>query len=336
MDYYDEKGTRRRRSLKTADRVIAFEREKEFVKLIKTIRPEKTESILWHDFKRWYLKYLSENKAAGTKYIHELAIKYLEEYHSPKYLRDITPEYLANFKGYIANKAKNNRNKPGAAGRNRAIRAIKTMMYTAERFKKIGIKQDWEIIEKDKSEAENRIVWHTLEELRQIKDILDGDLLTVFFLGWEEGLRRGEIAHLYKTDYNPATHTITISKKRDWNPKTKKSARTIPLRPDSEAAIQRSVAAAPKNSPYIINLPGRDKEDYLSHQYRHAVKSNLSNINSFIHKLRHTYGTLLVKEGVPIKIISDLMGHTNVLQTEKYIHLGQPEYAAAVAKMPSI
>jgi integrase len=333
-DFYDKNGRRCRRSLKTSDKKKAQEKERNFFFKTEEASGVVSEILLWKDFKSWYLRFLGDNKAPATQYIHTLTIRYMEEFQNPVCLRDITPEYLLEFKGFLQSKAKQNKGKPGPDRRNRIIRAVKTMMHTAEKFKKIGIKQEWAIVERDKSAKENRVVWHTIEELREIGKVLEGDLLTSFFLGWEEGLRRGEIVFLHKTDYDPINHTITICAKKNWRPKTKKSERTIPLRPASEAAIIRSIAAA-AHSPYIINIPGdRNINAYLSAKYRDIARARLPHIKTFLHKLRHTYGTFLAKEGVPLKTICNLMGHSNVLQTEKYVHLGLEDYAPAVAKLP--
>lgn len=338
-DFYTAEGIRVRHALKTQDPEEAKRLEKALQKKLSGMDLCATEIIFWADFKEWFFDFLERNKSPLTARIHRLAIRYLEEYHKPVYLRDITPEFILNFKTFLFQKALSNKGKPGPGGRNRDVRAIKTMMRIAEKFKKIGVKQAWEIVEPDKSEIINRTEFHTLKELQIIANILQdkGDLFTVFLLAWEEGLRRGEIAFLYKTDYNPTTHTITISKKQDWSPKTKKSARTIPLRPDSEQAILQSIQRSPASSPYIINIPGdRYKGDYLSYHYIQAIKTGAPFLHSFLHKLRHTFGSLLVQQGVHLKIIADLMGHCSVAMTEKYVHFGQSVFAEAVQKMPKL
>lgn len=337
-DFSDINGRRYRISLNTTNEEEARLKEKELRAKVVKVRPGKNETLLWIEYKKWFSNYLKINKSAGTIYWNGLALRYFEEFYKPVWLRDITPDVLMRFKGFLTEKAAQNKGKPGPAGRNRAIREIKTMMHTAEKYGKIGIKQNWEIVEKDKNENDGKVVFHTIEELKFIGQALkdEGDLLTCFFLGYEEGLRRGEIAFLYKTDYNAFTHTITVSKKPDWLPKTKKSARTIPLLPNTEAAIKASIERTPE-SKYLINLAGkREKSNFISSTYRYTVKKKCPFIKSFMHKLRHTYGTMLIQRGVHIKIVSDLMGHSNIAQTEKYIHLGQSEYVEAVKALPNI
>jgi integrase len=292
---------------------------------------------LWKDFKIWFYNYLDNNRSANTKNIHNLSIKYIEKFNKPFLLKEITAEYLLEFKSWMLNRAKANRNKPGVAGRNRNIRAVKTMMRTAEKFKKIDCVQSWQIVEVEKGENINRTVWHTVEELNQILSVTRKDWRCAVLLGCRAGLRKSEISFLYKTDYNPQNHTISITKKDDWQPKTVKSARTIPLTSETEIEILKSIARAPLNSPYIINVSGkRNTNYYLGGKYIALIKEKLPHIKSFMHKLRHTYGTHLAQKGVSLKAISDLMGHTNILQTEKYLHFGQQELKEKVMLLPKL
>lgn len=45
--------------------------------------------------------------------------------------------------------------------------------------------------------------------------------------------------------------------------------------------------------------------------------------NKSIHSLRHSYGTILANNNVPIEIISHLLGHTNIITTKIYVDLSQ-------------
>lgn len=50
-----------------------------------------------------------------------------------------------------------------------------------------------------------------------------------------------------------------------------------------------------------------------------------------LHDLRHTHGTLLIKEGVPVKVVSERLGHANVaftIQTYQHVLAGMQADAA--------
>ena len=50
-----------------------------------------------------------------------------------------------------------------------------------------------------------------------------------------------------------------------------------------------------------------------------------------VHALRHTFGSVLVKKGVDIKVISEILGHSTVQFTyDRYIHVINEMKAEAV------
>lgn len=291
---------------------------------------------LWAEYKVWYSNYIRTVNAYATIKQDLRTIAKIDEFRRPKYLSELTPEYLLEFKFWLEHqKQKYKTSRNGITTIDKYITVFKKIISTAAKFGKCkqvdfsGIKKDIRISKM------SRIVFHTEDELQQIGSVLSGDLLTAFYLGWQEGLRRGEIVWLYKTDYDAQKHTITIRAKDGWYPKTASSARTLPLRPASEKAIQASIAASPKDSPFIINLSGkRSDSGYLSKEYIAAVKEKLPHIKTFLHKLRHTYGSLLAQKGVNLKIISQLMGHTNIVMTSQYTHFADSSKIAAATYIP--
>lgn len=293
----------------------------------------------WPAFKAWYIDYLRAMNSPRTVKIELRTIKKLEEFKKPAFLCQLTPDYLLDFKSWLELSPKNPRKnfRGGLVALDRHVCAFKKMLRTAESFNKIQA-QNWNGIKKDlRVKKFGRTSWHTVEELRQIEAVLEGDLLTAFYLGWQEGLRKSEIAWLYKTDYDAQNHTITIQSKEGWTPKTARSVRTLPLAPSSEAAIKASIAAAPAHSPFIINIPGkRESDSYLSGNYIEAVKKGVPGLKSHLHKLRHTYGSLLAQRGVNIKTISELMGHTSILVTARYTHWGDGALRRASRVIPEL
>ncbi|MFB9895862.1 tyrosine-type recombinase/integrase [Planobispora takensis] len=52
-----------------------------------------------------------------------------------------------------------------------------------------------------------------------------------------------------------------------------------------------------------------------------------------LHDARHTAGTLLIEQGVHIRVVQEILGHTRVTTTEKYTHVASPQVQDATARM---
>lgn len=162
-------------------------------------------------------------------------------------------------------------------------------------------------------------------------------LVTPFLLDVVTGVRRGELLGLKWEDVDFKNKTITINgtlyrRKGEglkYKQKTKTDSsdnRVIPI-PDTvigvlkkEKALQDEMKKKFGNSYnsenfVFINDKGEPIDpDYLTRKFREIVKTlNVKQIN--LHGLRHTAATLLMKLGVHVKIVSDILGHSRVQVT---------------------
>lgn len=298
---------------------------------------KRTQKVTYAEFKAYYLKYVKRTYRELTlrNYISVLGI--MENFKKPKYLSEITPAFLSSFQRYLRNYAKKHDNKPKPVTRNNYITNIKAMMNFAAR-RGYAKKQDWGLLRFEPAKI-FRSEYHSIEELTEIKNMLYGDLLTCFLLGTQEGLRRGEIANLEKSDYDPQRHSVHIRSKPWWQTKTISSEREVPLQPESEAAIIESIKNAPEKSSFIINFYRKRKkkktsETYITYQYKIFFRKHLPHIKSFPHKLRHTFASCLLQNNAELKAVSELMGHSNILTTSRYAHLEFKDRVRAASHMP--
>ena len=54
-----------------------------------------------------------------------------------------------------------------------------------------------------------------------------------------------------------------------------------------------------------------------------------------LHDARHTAATLLMEQGVHIRVVQEILGHTRVTTTEKYVHVASPQVRDASARLGS-
>ena len=68
----------------------------------------------------------------------------------------------------------------------------------------------------------------------------------------------------------------------------------------------------------VFPLPSRDEMWFEIHELGVAIgrKENLS-----YHQSRHSFGTFLISEGIPIESIAKMMGHSGIRTTQRYAEI---------------
>jgi integrase len=108
-------------------------------------------------------------------------------------------------------------------------------------------------------------------------------------------------------------------------PKTKGSRRTIPLGPQLQAALREHRMASRWKGEDDLIFPNQDggpldRQNLVNREFRPALKkAGLPRIR--FHDLRHTAATLMLKEHVPITVVSKILGHAKPAMTlDVYSH----------------
>lgn len=170
------------------------------------------------------------------------------------------------------------------------------------------------------------------------------------------GLRRGEICGLRWTDVDLKAGTVTIAHNRvsangkavDGAPKTENSIRTLPLTPSLTAALKAAskrqkaerLALGEDYGPgdhVVCDEAGRAYHpDTISDYWRAICKTaKVSPIR--LHDARHTCGTLMHLQGVPIAVISAWLGHSDSAFTMRtYMHSQDDALKAAAASLQAL
>jgi site-specific recombinase XerD len=52
-----------------------------------------------------------------------------------------------------------------------------------------------------------------------------------------------------------------------------------------------------------------------------------------LHDARHTCGTLLIEQGVHIRVVQEILGHARVTTTERYTHVASPQVQDASERL---
>lgn len=178
----------------------------------------------------------------------------------------------------------------------------------------------------------------TAGELTTFLDAASGHrLYPALHLTATTGMRRGEIVGLRWGDWNPGLHQLSISRTRqalagrsaEFATKTRTSRRCLELDANTEHVLdefrdrQRSDGhRVGTRDPIFTNTDGEPLHpESISQLFARIVKrSGLPYIR--FHDLRHTHASLLVAAGIPVKVVSERLGHAHPSFTiHTYQHL---------------
>ena len=139
------------------------------------------------------------------------------------------------------------------------------------------------------------------EVLESITHPITKDFVTVQLL---TGLRGGELLALTPDDIDIKNKTLRVNKTKHTSgtvtaPKTLSSVRTIEI----------------DNSTLNILMNYMSANETIFNTNMNNLSYYLKKINVSTHTFRHTHVALLIESGVPIKVISERLGHSNINTT---------------------
>lgn len=170
--------------------------------------------------------------------------------------------------------------------------------FTLSKEDKFEEKQKIKYIETNKIQEMLELITHPIT-----KDFVTVQLLT--------GLRAGELLAVTSKDIDIKNKTLSVNKTKHasgifTSPKTLSSIRTIEINDRTLEILMRYTSA----SETIFNTTVQ------------TLNHNLKNVKLSTHMFRHTHVALLVEAGVPIKVISERLGHSKIDTTlDIYTHV---------------
>lgn len=192
----------------------------------------------------------------------------------------------------------------------------------------------------------------SVDEARQFLGAVKDDRLSwAWTLALTRGLRRGELCGLKWEDFDLERGTLRINRARvtvegrpvDSLPKTAAGRRSVPLDASLEPILRAlrtsqgrerlQSGGAYENDGYLCadELGHPYHPDTVSGWFESAVKkSGLRRIR--LHDTRHTAASLMLASGVPVKVVSEMLGHASpTITLTIYAHVlpGMAEEAGA-------
>lgn len=145
------------------------------------------------------------------------------------------------------------------------------------------------------------------------------------------GCRPGEAAKLRWADIDLDNAVIVLRKHKTAKTRKKKTPRIVPLHP----IVLRLLIWLRRRAehPELVFLTHRRtawNRSNLSLRVQRARKKAGIAEDATLYGIRHSFGTRSILNGVDLKTLAELMGHTTTRMTEHYVHLaGQRSHLAA-------
>ena len=136
------------------------------------------------------------------------------------------------------------------------------------------------------------------------------------------GCRRNEILHLRWSEVRGEMLILEDGKT---------GSRKVPLNAQARRILERQPGT---ESPYVFPSPldpNRPCSENLPLWYRIRREAGIEDCR--LHDLRHTHASQAVMSGIPVPVVSRLLGHSNVAMTLRYAHLGDREIEEAAERV---
>lgn len=258
---------------------------------------------------QFLMKKYVEVSEANNKSVREAKIyaKYLTEYFGKnKYISKIKPSDLENFKTYMAKK-------------NRTKATINRYLAALKRAYNIMIADglsDFNPVNKVKKldEDNRRYRYLSKDEWKELKKHLPPITLKIVIYALQTGFRKGNVlqSRWEQIDFN--LRTIELLKQ---NNKGKKIIK-IPL---TDILYELLQSLNPKKEGYIFINPKTNKP-YTNIRKSFDTALKKAGIKDFhFHDLRRTVGTWLLTGGVDIRTVQNILAHSDISTTERYLSL---------------
>ena len=167
------------------------------------------------------------------------------------------------------------------------------------------------------------------EEIGRLHRALDGqtgkrsreqaDIIRLLLL---TGCRKSEIVQLRWSEVRDDALVLADSKT---------GARMVALNSQARSLLGRQPRGA---SPFVFTSPrdpARPRGRDLSLWYRVRQEAGIEDVR--LHDLRHSFASHAVMNGVPVPVVSRLLGHSSVRMTLRYAHLGDREIELAAERV---
>ena len=196
---------------------------------------------------------------------------------------------------------------------NRSLGALKKALRDA--WERGRTAADYSGLVKRVPEHNQRTVYLTMEEVKQIADQASDAVRAAIWIALLTGCRRGEVCKI------EADHI---------------GADVIRLPAGNTKTLRyREVPIVPALRPWLKHLPLPIGFEGVKSGFRRAREAaGMSHVH--FHDLRHSCATIMLQLGVELHVVREILGHTSVRTTERYAHVMVAPQREALQKLGAL
>ncbi len=211
---------------------------------------------------------------------------------------------------------------------NRVLSILKAALTRAWEDGHISDDSAWRRVKKFKGVDAARIRHLSQAECERLINSSDPEFRPLIQGGLHTGARYGSIVKLLVRDYHKDSGTVQLV-----GTKSGKSYH-VPLTDEGQRFFEGIAAGRPGDELMFLKDDGTNWGQSYQHRRikktceRAKIKPPIS-----FNQLRHSYGSILAKKGVPLQVIAEVMGHSDMRMTRKhYAHLAPDHIAETIRK----
>jgi len=172
----------------------------------------------------------------------------------------------------------------------------------------------WESCKKI-GKSDTKVRAYSDAELESILDRSTGAKRLYYWLAVETGMRAGELAGLRICDVDPFKKLIRV-RQAVWRgkvqtTKTENSIRVIPIPVEIVDALREHIGGREEGFVFVTKSGRPWNGDLVLKRHLHGKLK----VNGNLHTFRHTFATRQLHAGVPIAVVSKLLGHGSISTT---------------------
>ena len=137
------------------------------------------------------------------------------------------------------------------------------------------------------------------------------------------GLRVSELINLEIKNINLSENLIKIKGKGSKEREVPINYNCLCIIQEYVKKIRNKIKIVDKNILYLNKKGKKISRQYIFYLIKKAINDLEINKNISPHSLRHSFATHLLENGADLRIVQEILGHSNIETTEIYTHISE-------------